>query len=139
MSSRESQPNIYDPCFSSAQVATAAGMTNPTFLHYVRNHGWRPMGAGTLAESNGLGHTFSIYDALGLALARQLVDHGVSPKVAFDRAMLDFAHSGDDRRPPGEVFDVRRFGRTVYAYSHGAELGECFATKETSDVMSLFS
>jgi hypothetical protein len=120
--------------FTSAKMAEAAGMSPANFRAYLSRGLWRMI--GTPAESNGFGHKFSIHDALGFALARQLVDYGVEPKKAFDRAMRYFAHVGDEDREPGGVFDDT-LGYTLYAYSHETGRGGCIATKRLSDAAEL--
>jgi len=112
-------------------------------VQFQRGH-WRVFGqelgkeyGGRPPASNGNAHLFSIYDALGIALARQLTLHGVAPTQAFTRAMLDFAHTGDARREPGGVFDPAKFGLTFYVYSPGAGVGDCVCSKEISDPIQL--
>lgn len=143
--------NIYDPVFSSSQVAKAAGMTYANFRAYLAREstGWRPIGDmhAKAAERNGEGHSFSIYDALGYALAADLVRHGVDPKDAFKRGMLDFAHSGGDewdgasgfaKRDPGNVFDPGTYGRTIFAYALGEGRGQCLPLKTLAGPSNLF-
>lgn len=140
--------NIYDPIFSSAEIAKASGMSHVNFRAYLAREttGWRPVGPYALtAEKSGTGHRFSIYDAMGYALAAQLVAHGVDPKTSFDRAMHDFAHVGGDElqpdgtslvRDPSDLYDVKH-GRTFYVFNPGQSRGRCVAQRTITDVMSL--
>jgi hypothetical protein len=121
--------NIYDPTFTSAQVAKAAGMESANFRIQFQRGNWRFIGKP--AEANGFGHLFSICDALGFALARQLVLHGVDPKIAFERAMTDFALT------EAEILDPDKSGLTLYVYSPGAEVGRCVGSKDVRDVIEL--
>jgi hypothetical protein len=134
--------NIYDPTFASSQVAEAAGMTPVNFRAYLARGHWRIIGKtepasssgkAEPAASNGKGHLFTIYDALGYALANQLVQMGVDPKVAFERAMFDFAHVGDgNERDPGNVFDTAH-GRTWFVFDPHVGQGRCIATGNMLD------
>lgn len=95
--------NIYDPTFSSAQVAAAAGMSAANFRAQFQRGNWRFIGKP--AEANGFGHLFSIYDALGFALARELMERGINAKSAFDRAM-SWAHGGASMAEEPEAISV---------------------------------
>ncbi|CAN5203474.1 hypothetical protein BH10PSE13_BH10PSE13_00170 [soil metagenome] len=126
----------YEPIYTSTQVANAAGMTAVNFrAHLMRGH-WRVIGAK--AGRNGQSHKFSIFDAVGYALAYQLEMSGVDPKTAFDRAMTDFAHGGNADRDAGDVMDYVRHGLTIYVYCPGAPVGECVGSKHVADAVSLF-
>lgn len=135
--------NIYDPVFSSSQVAAAAGMTASNFRAHLARGNWRIIGNSQPADAFGKGHLFTIYDVLGFALAHQLVTLGVEPKQAFDLAMVDFAHGGtgslpgqSSARDPGGLFDKAR-GHTLYVYCPGAARGQCIATKDVQDAVEL--
>ena len=138
--------NIYDPVFTSAQVAKAAGMSHAKFRAHLSRGNWTIGSASKKAAALGEGHLFSIYDALGYALANALMSMGVDAKTAFDRAMLDFAHVGDTAyqgttpimRNPGDVFPLKH-GMTIYSYVPGTARGECYATKITPDPLMFFS
>lgn len=142
--------SIYDPVFSSAQVAKAAGMTHVNFRAYLSREttGWRPIGSmrARTADRAGAGHKFSIYDACGYALAALLVEYGVDPRVAFERAMFDFAHGGGQEyqpdgsmleRDPSDVFDVEKHGRTLFVFSQGSSKAQCIAQRAISDPVTL--
>ncbi|UZW55951.1 hypothetical protein NUH86_03925 [Sphingobium sp. JS3065] len=135
--------NIYDPVFSSSQVAHAAGMTASNFRAHLARGNWRIIGEAQPAEVFGKGHLFTIYDAVGFALAHQLVTRGVEPKLAFELAMFDFAHIAagplpgtELTRQPGGVFD-REQGYTLYVYCPGAQRGQCIATADIRDAVEL--
>lgn len=127
--------NIYKPQFSSAQVAKAAGMADATFRFHLRSGKWRIIGSMGAQERgrNGQAHQFTIYDALGFALARELMECGVDPKEAFDRAMLDYAHSGDEGREPGGVYDITEHGVTFYVFNPGVPHGRILAQRSVND------
>ena len=137
--------NIYDPVFSTAQVAIAAGMKPTNFRAHLARGNWSIGDKSTAAEGAGKGHSFSIYDAVGYALAHKLIVRGIDPKVAFDRAMFDFAHVGTTiyqgtepiMRDPGDVFDIR-YGRTFFVYAPGSDRAECLAQKLINDPIMLF-
>ena len=137
--------NIYDPIFSSAQVAKAAGMTHTNFRAHLARGNWVIGSESKKASALGEGHLFSIYDVLGYALAKRLMELGIDPKTAFERAMLDFAHVGDTAyqgttpimRNPGGVFPLEH-GMTIFSYVPGMERGECYATKLVADPMMFF-
>jgi hypothetical protein len=132
--------NIFDPVFSSSQVAKAAGMTASNFRAHLARGNWRIVGGSTggeKAEMFGQGHAFTIFDALGYALANRLIALGLAPKEAFERAMFDFAHVGDELRDPGGIFDVAKFGLTLFVYVTGAERGECIPSATITDATLL--
>lgn len=135
------QMTISSATFSSSQVAKAAGMTPINFRAHLSRGNWRIIGNSKAAEVFGKGHEFTLEDALGFALAHQLVSFGVAPKIAFERAMFDFAHTGSftnsyggDDRDPGNVFDPRTLGMTLYVYTPGAERGQCVASNKISTI-----
>jgi hypothetical protein len=108
--------NIYEPQYTSSQVAKAAGMTGPNFRAYLRKGDWRILGGergGTERERNGDAHLFTIFDALGYALARSLVAAGVEPKAAFECAFFDWSHAGQCGQPIADADALM----TVYCYS----------------------
>lgn len=128
--------NIYDPTFTSAQVAKAAGMTATNFRAHLARGNWRIIGDSVPAEKFGSGHLFTIYDVLGYALAAELIQCGLDPKAAFERAMYDFAHTGGQEwqpngkvidREPGGVFQPEANGHTLFVYVRGADRGKCVA------------
>lgn len=128
--------NPYAPQFTSAQIAKAANMENANFRAYLRKGDWRIIGGergGMEREANGKPHLFTVYDALGYALARVLVERGAPPAVAFETAMRDFAHAGDEARAPGDVFDVNTKGMTWFVYWPEARTGRCLAMKSISE------
>lgn len=113
--------SIYEPIFTSTQVAAAAGITSANMrAHFLRGN-WRRIGKP--AEENGFAHLFNIRDALGIALARELVDLGMHPREAFDRATLDWSHG--DRC--GELVDEENTV-TLYVLREG-DLGEVVGLK----------
>lgn len=135
--------NIYDPVFSSSQIAHAAGMTATNFRAHLSRGNWRIIGEAQPAEVFGKGHLFTIYDAVGFALAHQLVARGVEPKLAFELAMFDFAHIAagplpgtELTRQPGGVFNLKQ-GYTLYVYCPGAKRGQCIATADIQDAVEL--
>lgn len=123
-----------DRRFSGAEIAKAIGMTPDNFRAHLSRKGWRIIGGGS-ADSGS--RQFTVHDALGYALARVLMFHGLDTKTAFERAMLDFAQCAGTGRDLGDVFDVREFGRTFYVYSLGAEIGRCVAQSEITDPIEL--
>lgn len=140
------QMNISNAKFSSSQVAKAAGMTAINFRAHLSRGNWRIIGDSKAAETFGKGHEFTLEDALGYALAHQLVSCGIEPKVAFDRAMYDFAHVGSvtdsfggHDRNPGDVFDEKTLGYTLYVYCPGAERGQCVATNDVLPIELMFN
>ncbi|CDO36013.1 hypothetical protein [Novosphingobium sp. KN65.2] len=126
---------MHDLKFTSAQVAEAIGMSHDNFRAHLSRKDWRIIGKEQ--PENGKAHSFSVHDVLGYALARILTTYGIDTKTAFQRAMFDFAHTGDDERGPGEIYDSESLGLTFYVYSHGARLGECLAEKRITSVGSL--
>lgn len=132
--------NIYDPVFSSSQAAKAAGMTATNFRAHLARGNWRIIGGdkgGHAAEAFGKGHFFTIYDVLGYALAHRLVLRGVEPKMAFERAMYDFAHSGDPERDPGGIFNPDKHGLTLFVYTPGLPTSMCVGSSSIGDAMML--
>lgn len=136
--------NPYDPSFTSSQVAKAAGMSHANFRAYLSRGHWEVVGTKGAKESAraGTAHLFTIYDALGFALAFELVKNGVDPKIALERAMMDFAHSGDTAyqdtkaipRDPAGLFDRQTEGYTLYVYAPGTKRGRCVATNHISSI-----
>ena len=118
--------------YSGSQIAAAIGMEPANFRQHISRKGWRVIGKPD--------RKFGFEDALGYALARVLMQHGFDAPTAFERAMLDFAHSSDDpRRDPGAVFDQRELGKTFYVLSHGAVHGRILAEDEVSDPIELMT
>lgn len=108
--------DIYEPRFTSAQIAKAAGMTSANFRAYLRKGDWRIIGGdrgGVERERNGDAHLFTIFDALGYALARSLVSAGADPKTAFKRAIMDWSHAGQCGQPLADADAIL----TAYCYS----------------------
>jgi hypothetical protein len=134
--------SIYDPTFTSAQVAESAGMSHVTFRARLSRKQWRIIGgekSGTAADGNGKKHLFTIYDALGFALACELEAYGIEPEIAFKLAMFDYAMaSSENGRNPGDVFDIDKHGRTLFVYSKGAERGQCIAATSIKSAADLF-
>lgn len=135
--------SIYDPTFTSSQVARAAGMTASNFRAHLARGNWRIIGSSLPAESFGKAHLFTIYDVLGYALANQLVSLGIEPKKAFELAMYDFAHTGGgshrangEMRDPGGVYDIS-LGRTLFVYCPGAERGQTLPASAVQDAVEL--
>ena len=128
--------NIYDHVFSSAQVAEAAGMSHANFRAYLtRPNRWRVIGTkGTVGKS----HLFTIFDCLTYALAYRLVQLGVDPAEALNRAALDFAHTGDEDRDPGGLFRYPEHGATLYVYCPGAPVGKCVGSSDINSPLELF-
>lgn len=85
--------DIRDLKFPSVQVASAADMTHVNFRAQL-NRNWKIVGHGQAAGPDRKGHVFSIYDALGYALAHRLVRMGAPSTLAFELAMLDCVYDG---------------------------------------------
>lgn len=93
-------------------------MTGPNLRVQFTRGNWRVIGKPS--EANGFGNLFSIHDVLGVALARRLVERGIGPKLAFERATIDWAHGG----LCGELLDEREHGLTVYVFRPAEGRGE---------------
>lgn len=100
--------------FSTSEIARAAGVKPVTLRSYFRRQQWRQIGQA--AKGKGLPTLFSLRDALTYAVAARLVDMGVDPASAFDSAVMDFAHTGDERRNPAELFNPNEDGLTLLVY-----------------------
>jgi hypothetical protein len=88
--------SIYNQKFSSPQVAAAAGMAYVNFrAHLTRGH-WKLAARALPAGENRKGHLFTVYDALGYALAYRLACMGAAPRLAFELGMLDCAYLGEE-------------------------------------------
>lgn len=129
---------MHDLTFTSPQVAAAIGMSHDNFRAHLSRKGWRIVGKPQ--PDAGRAQTFGMHDVLGYALARILTKYGVDTGIAFERAMLDFAHTGDESRAPGGIYNTATHGRTLYVYSHDAVLGHCLASRDIADPLEvLFS
>lgn len=101
--------NLDAPLFPAAVVAVAANVSPATLRQWIVRYAddmglWDAApgkAAGEKAESEGLGHRFSLRGALQLAAAARLVAKGVPVKTAY-KAAEQWVHFGDhDRSPAG--------------------------------------
>lgn len=103
------------PRYRTSEVAKAAGVSHATMRSYFQRGQWRVIGKP--AEGEGLPNLFSLRDAMTFAVAARLIAvTNADPKRAFDIAALDFAHTGDEQRDPGAMFDVHQHGMTLLLY-----------------------
>lgn len=119
--------------FKSSEVARAAGIEINSFRSYFKRGQFQMVGEagleadGQAAETHGAAHRWSLRDAMGFAVAGELIRAGADPKAAFNAAMWGFAHMGsivtepgpEDQPPlrgPGELWDARTIGFTLMAF-----------------------
>ncbi|WP_414901292.1 hypothetical protein ACMT1E_15045 [Sphingomonas flavalba] len=109
--------DYHSPRFKTSEVARAAGIPAPTFRSYFSRQQFRVIGEmSQKADIFGLPNLFSLTDALGFAVAVRLISIGADPKSAWEVAMLKFAHTGDEDRPPAHMFDIHEKGETLLIY-----------------------
>ncbi|WP_203311113.1 hypothetical protein [Sphingomonas beigongshangi] len=114
--------------FKSSLVAAAAGIEINTFRAYFKRGHFLMLGeTEQLAASHGVAHMWSLRDALGFAIAGELIRVGVDAGKAFKAAMWGFAHVGSMQfdppipgmppaRQPGELWDAQQVGFTFMAF-----------------------
>lgn len=103
------------PRFKTSLVAKAAGVSHGAMRSYFSRGHWRVIGAA--AKGEGLPNLFSLRDAMTFAVAARLIDAtNASPEEAFNLAVLEFAHSGNEERGPGELFNLYDRGETLLVY-----------------------
>lgn len=118
----------YDtPRFKSSEVARAAGIEINSFRSYFKRGQFSMLGeTEQVRQSHGHAHLFSLRDAMGYAIAGELIRIGVDAAVSFKAGMWGFAHSsGVEVHPPmeglppvrdlGRVWDERVVGSTIMA------------------------
>lgn len=115
--------------FNQIEIANAIGMSADNFRAHLGRKGWRAIGKP--------GQPFTINDVMAFGLARELMLYGVEAERAFNLAVCDFAHCGDENRDPGQVYDEREHGLTFYVYSRGAPRGRCIAQGRISNAIEL--
>ncbi|WP_296220030.1 hypothetical protein [uncultured Sphingomonas sp.] len=114
--------------FKSSQVAAAAGIEMNTFRAYFKRGHFKMIGeTERLASTHGAAHFWSLRDAMGFAIAGELIRAGADAGAAFDAGMWGFAHIGSavvdppiagapPMRNPGELWDARTVGFTAMAF-----------------------
>lgn len=122
------------PRFKSSEVAKAAGVPLNTFRTLFKRGQFRMIGkTDAPASAHGLPHLFSLRDALGFAVAIELMRAGEDATRAWKIAMLDFAHTGDTVRDPGALFDAREHGSTFLLTWPGVDFGRVVSGNELQD------
>lgn len=132
------QMTDYDtPQFKTSAVAEAAGITHATLRSYFKRDQWRIIGQPAAGE--GLPNLFSLRDAMTFAIAARLMEaSGANPCEAFDVAVAVFSHTGDWRRNPGQLFDIRELGETLLVYWKDTGTAQLMPAGEVKSVSVLF-
>lgn len=125
------------PRYKSSEVARAAGISHVTFRSYFRRGYFRVLGDAQKADTNGLPNLFSLRETIGFAVAAHLIDAGVHPKSAWQIGAVQIAHTGDDTRLPGRLFDLRERGETLVVYWPDADKGRVLAADDVKSIYDL--
>ncbi|MGB6185139.1 MAG: hypothetical protein WBF65_08475 [Sphingopyxis granuli] len=96
--------NYHTPRFKTSEVAQAAGL-NPVTLRAYIARGQIEMPSLNRAEADGVGRaaTFSLRDALHIAVGASLIRAGADPAKAFFAAFA-WAHAGNAKRLPAMLY-----------------------------------
>ena len=120
---------MFDREFTSREAAELAGINPATFRSYFKSGHFRVIGSMERKEAakDGLAHVYSGNDVMCFAVAKELIDRGVHPRVAFDTAAMKFAYSSDGNRDPGGLYDVHNVGYTMLAFDHTSGASKVFS------------
>ncbi|HXH15377.1 MAG TPA: hypothetical protein VNJ10_04525 [Sphingomonas sp.] len=141
--------DYHTPRFKSSQVAAAANLEINRFrTFFKRGQFTLDSDTGKPAAVHGVAHLWSLRDAMGFAIAGDLIHAGADASPAF-KAGMSFAHLGSmtfdppipgtpPAREPGELWDARVVGFTFMAFfpiSGGMKLFPTFHQIDMSDVI----
>lgn len=126
--------DYHSPRFKSSDVARAAGVPLNSFRTYFKRGQFRMVGqTDAPAGSHGLPHLFALRDAMGFAIAAELIRAGVDAADAWQIGMWSYAHTADEGRNPGELFDHADHGFTYLLTWPGIQSGRVVSGKELDD------
>lgn len=132
--------------FKSSEVAKAAGIEINSFRSYFKRGQFRMLGeTEELAAGQGASHRWSLRDAMGFAIAGELIRAGVDASAAFNAGMWGFAHISSgisvpapkDQLPlrnPGELWDFGAFGSTIMAFFPATSNVRVFPVRHKLDI-----
>ena len=138
--------DYHTPLYKSSQVAAGAGLAIDRFRNYFKRDQFKLIGeTGKRAEVHGVAHLWSLRDAMGFAIAGDLIHAGVDAGAAFTAGMWHFAHVGSGAsyppipgeppmRDPGELWDARTVGFTFMAFFPGSGGVKLFPTFHQIDM-----
>ena len=142
----------YDaPRFKSSEVARAARIEINSFRSYFKRGQFSMLGeTEQQRQGHGYAHWFSLRDAMGFAIAGELIRLGVDASVSFKAAMWGFAHVGSvefdppiEGEPParevGQLWDARSQGFTIMVVFPGTGAVRVFPTYHQMTLEQAFS
>lgn len=123
---------MFDRDFTSREAAELAGINPATFRSYFKSGHFRVIGSMQRKEAakDGLAHVYGADDVMCFAVAKELIDRGAHPRVAFDTAAMQFAYASDGKRDPGGLYDVHEDGYTMLAFDHVSGTSKVFSASE---------
>lgn len=143
--------DYHTPLYKSSQVAAGAGLQIDRFRNYFKRDQFKLISeTGKRAEVHGVAHLWSLRDAMGFAIAGDLIHAGVDAGAAFNAGMWGFAHVGSGAseppvpgalpmRNPGELWDPRTVGFTFMAFFPASGAARLFATFDKIDMSDVMN
>lgn len=128
--------NYHTPRFKTSEVAVAAGLKPVTLrAYFARGQVHLPGLDRAEADGDGLPNTFSLRDALHIAVAAALIRAGAEPAKAF-YAALAWAHAGDEKRLPAMLYAK---GRTVMIFDNASGKSRVIQFEGKVDPLEFFA